>query len=259
MTASWTGEPRKQQRLTKSEIEERLLETAQTLIRANGLTVGLEHLRLDELMELAAVPKTSFYRVWTSKEAFFAQLLENLVQPEGGVGAAFDPETLAVVHGVVQQHAEMLDSAPGRRALLLEAIRQGTEQNFRALLQSTGWRTYMAILAALPGIADEESRTRIQEALRTAENYFLDQMADFYSALLPVFQYRFRPGITARHVAATGGAVVEGLVQRYVVSPELVDSRIPGPSLDGGITEWHLAAVGFVGVIQAMAEPLPEE
>lgn len=256
--SSWTGASRASRRLSQSEIEEALLATALEQIREDGLTVSLEHLRLDKLMEIADVPKTSFYRVWDSKEAFFARLLKELVKPEGGVGAAFDPETIRVAEAVVQQHPEMLDSPEDRQRLLFETIRQGAHQNFKALLNSTSWQTYMAILATLPGIADQDARANIQEALRAAESYFLEQMANFYAGLLPVFRYRLRPGVTPRHVAAAGAAIVEGLVQRYVVSPELVDGRIPGPALDGGTTEWHLAAIGFLGIIQALAEPDPE-
>lgn len=258
MTRSWTGAPREPQRLSKPEIERRLLDTARQLIQKTGLTVSLEHLRLDELLDMAEVPKTSFYRVWESKDRFFARLLEELVQSEGGVGAAYDPETIRVAGSVIRQHPELLSTAEGRERVLRETIRQGARRNFTALLGSTGWRTYMAILATLPGIADEGARERIKTALQAAENDFLNRMAEFYSELLPVLHYRLRPGITTRHVAAAGAAVVEGLVQRYVVSPELVGGTVPGPALDGGTTDWDLAALGFLGVIQALAEPDPD-
>lgn len=258
MSTSWTGAPREAQRLSRSEIESRLLDTAMRLIQRTGLTVSLEHLRLDELLELADVPKTSFYRVWQSKDRFFARLLEELVQSEGGVGAAYDPETIRVAGAVIRLHSDLLGTAEGRERVLRETVRQGAQQNFASLLNSVGWRTYMAILATLPGISDEGARERIKTALQAAENDFLDRMADFYSGLLPVLHYRLRPGITTRHVAAAGAAVVEGLVQRYVVSPELVDGTVPGPAIDGGTTDWSLAALGFLGVIQALAEPDPD-
>lgn len=258
MTVSWTGDERLSRRLSKNEVENRLLETAKRLVRKSGLTVSLEHLRLDELMELADVPKTSFYRVWESKDAFFIRLLEELVQPEGGVGAAFDPETLEISREVVREYQHLMGDANGRQRVLAEAIRRGARQNFSAVRQSISWQTYMAILATLPGIRDSEARRRIQSALQTAENYFIDRMAAFYSELLPVFRYRFRDGVNSRHVAAAGAAVVEGLVQRYVVSPELVDTPIPGPGIDGGVTDWHLAAVGFLGVIQVLIEPIDD-
>ncbi|MFT4135570.1 hypothetical protein [Microbacterium sp.] len=258
MSSSWTGAPRGPQRLSKSEIERRLLDTAKEQIQQTGLTVSLEHLRLDELLELADVPKTSFYRVWTSKDRFFARLLEELVQPEGGVGAAYDPETIRVSGLVIRQHPELLATAEGRERLMREMVRVGAHRNFTALLGSVGWRTYMAILATLPGISDEGARERIKTALQRAENEFLDRMADFYRELLPVLHYRLRPGVTTRHLAAAGAAVVEGLVQRNVVSPELVGGMLPGPAIDGGTTDWDLAALGFLGVIQALAEPDPD-
>lgn len=259
MTLSWTGEERENRRLSKAEIENRLLETAKTLIRSNGLTVSLEHLRLDELMELASVPKTSFYRVWDNKDAFFARLLEELVQPEGGVGAAYDAETLDIARTVVRENQHLFVNIDGRRRVLAEVVRQAAEHNFSAVRESKSWQTYMAVLATLPGIMDLEVREHIQSALRVAENYFIDKMAAFYDELLPVFHYRLKDGLTTRHVAAAGAAIVEGLIQRYVVSPELVDEPVPGPAIDGGVTKWHLAALGFLGVIQAMVEPIDED
>lgn len=259
MTSSWTGAPREVKRLSKADIEHNLLETAKKLIHENGLTVSLEHLRLDELMELADVPKTSFYRVWDSKEAFFARLLEELVLPDEFGGAAFDPETQRIGREVVENHPEMLATAETRKQLLLEAIRLGAERNYVALTESLLWKTYTVVRAALRGMADVDTRDRLQAALRAAELHFINRMATFYAELLPVLNYQLKPGITTEHIAAVGAAVVEGLVQRSLVIPEIADVRVPGPALDGGVTDWHLAAVGFRGVIEMMAEPSIDE
>lgn len=259
ISSSWTGEARGGQRLSKADIEQRLLSTAKTLIEGHGLTVSLTHLRLDELMDLAGVPKTSFYRVWGSKDAFFTRLLEELVQLDGGVAGSYDPQTLEVSRAVVMKHQDMLGDAEGRRRVLTEAIRQGAERNFVAIRGSKRWQNYIAILATVPGIADEDTRERLVAALRAAEAYFLGQMAAFYEEVLPLFRYRLREGVTASHVAAVGAAVVEGLVQRSVVSPELVDGPIPGPAIDGGTTDWHPAAIGFLGVVQALIEPIEDD
>lgn len=255
-TSSWTGQGKPARRMSRAEIEGTLLKTATDLVRDNGLTVSLEHLRLDELMDLADVPKTSFYRVWSSKEAFFARLLEELVVPNGGVGAAFDPMTLDVARGVIEQNVDLLETSSGREELLAEAIRLGAAQNFRSLRGSSSWQTYMAILATLPGIGDEAARDRIKQALQVTENYFIDRMAEFYDSMLPLLRFRLRAGVTTHHVAAVGAAVVEGLVERAVVSPDLVDDLIPGTGLRGEKVEWHLAAIGFWGVVRSLVEPV---
>lgn len=235
----------------KATLKEQLLAAAKRRYQEVGLTVSLEHIRLEVLLREAEVPKTSFYRLWGTKEEFFLSLLEALVVPDGKPGAAFDAETLATAERAIHDHAAHMGDPEGRRRVLAEAIRLGALQNYRAIQSSVSWRTYMAILAALPGIADAASRQRLHAALQAAEGSFIETMAQFYATLLEVFQLELREGATVQQVAAAGAAVVEGLVQRHVVSPQIVDSTVPGPAVDGGTTPWSVVSIAFLGVIEA--------
>lgn len=81
--------------------------------------------------------------MWDSKEAFFGRLLEELVLPDEFGGAAFET----------------------RKRLLLEAIRLGAERNYVALTESLLWKTYTVVRAALRGMADIDTRERLQATL----------------------------------------------------------------------------------------------
>jgi hypothetical protein len=58
-------------------------------------------------------------------------------------------------------------------------------------------------------------------------------------------------------LAAVGASVVEGLALRQVLVPEVVNKPIiiEGPD---GPEEWHLAALGFFGVLEQSIEPDPD-
>ncbi|WP_367948677.1 hypothetical protein [Rathayibacter sp. VKM Ac-2857] len=214
---------------------------------------------MDELMELAGVPKTSFYRVWASKEEFFTRLLEELVLPDEFSGAAYDPETLVIGKRVVEENLTRLAEAPGRRAVLVEAVRLAAERNYWSTVNSPKWATYNAVVATLPGLAEEEKRSRILAALRETERIFINRMAEFYDELLPVLKMRFKPGFDSHRLAAAGAAVVEGLAQRHLVNDDVVDSSLKGPGLDGKSVDWHLSAHSFLGILDSMVEPDDEE
>lgn len=255
--SSWTGRQRDTQRLSRAEVERRLLEQAASLIEQHGLTVSLEHLRVDELMEMTGVPKTSFYRVWDSKEDFLIRVLEEVVKPDERGGAAFDPSTLDAVKDSIAAHPELVDSEDGVLRLFFEAIRVGADRNYWALRHGVKWKTYTAVQATLRSLPDGELQRRVEKAVIAAEQSFVSHMTSFYAEMLPLFGYRFREGVGPQHLAAAGAAVVEGLVQRSLVNEELAESRIPGPAIGGGTTAWSLAATGFLGVAQVLLERDP--
>lgn len=249
---------RESRRTSKSGVQERMLRIGLDVVQQVGLTVSLEHIRVDELMSAAGVPKASFYRIWKSKEAYLGDLLEGALAPNEAGAAAFDPSTLKAAGRVIREHPDLLKDPDGRKRLFTEAIRVGAEQNFNTLKNSINWRSYTAAQAALTSLPSGELRDRLESALLRAETYFTTKMSDFYDELLPTLRYRFRRGATSAHLAAAGAAVVEGLIARSLVREEFVNQKIPGRALDGGIADWHLAAIGFLGVANELLEQDPD-
>jgi hypothetical protein len=138
---------------------------------------------------------------------------------------------------------------------MLEAIRQGAEQNFRAVVTSTEWRTYVALTATVLSMStDDETRIQVQRALQNAESTFIDRMAMFYGDMSIIIGFKLRPHIDSfKTLAAAGAAVVEGLGLRRILNPEIVEQylTLPGPN---GEEKWHLAAVGFLRIIDQLVE-----
>lgn len=253
-----TAKTRKRERLSAAELRERILTTAvDMLTKTGGLTVSLAHLNMEELIRIADVPRSSVYREWETKEAFYVDLMERMIAPTEDQGAAWDEETLQIAATVVDNYKDRLDTADGRRSVLRETVRQGARRNFEAVSESLAWRTSSALSATLPALEGED-RQRILAALTRAETQFIDRMADFYGEMMTILGLRFKAPFDAKTFAAAGSSIVEGLIGRGLTNQTIVNKPILLPGIDGEPVEWHLAAVGFLAIIDAMVEPDPD-
>jgi AcrR family transcriptional regulator len=241
-----------------SEIIEKLMKVGLEILTETGLSVGVHRLSLEELASRAEVPPSSVHHLWPTRDAFYADLLVELVQPTDSQGAAFDPETLAVSKQIVEANRNRLGTADGRLSVLLEAIRRGAQRNYEYITNSVQWRTFTALLVSLPEL-DEPHRTRVIDAIREAEDRFIERMTEFYDEMLPIFKASPRRGLTTRHIAAAGAGVVEGLAARSRISNEFTSQPVALPGIDGDDVDWHLAAVGFAGVVLGMIDLLPDD
>ena len=57
-----------------------MLHTATGLIDASGLTVSLDHISFEEVIQQAGVSRSAAYRRWPYKDLFFSDLLKELAQ-----------------------------------------------------------------------------------------------------------------------------------------------------------------------------------
>ncbi len=252
-----TAKSQKRRRLSAAELREHLLATAvDMLTKSGGLTVSLAHLNMEELIRIADVPRSSVYREWDTKEAFYVDLMERMIEPAEAVGMAFDEETLKTAAAVVERHADRLVTSDGRRAVLKESVRLAVRRNFEAVSRSLSWNSSTALVATLSAL-DDSDRGRILAALTKAEVHFIDRMAEFYEAIMPVLGLRPKPPFTTRIFAATGSSVIEGLIGRSLTNPDIVNTTIMLPGIDDEPVEWSLAAVGFLAVLDAMIEADP--
>ena len=66
--------------------------------------------------------------------------------------------------------------------------------------------------------------------------------------------FGFYEGASAELLAGLGAAVVEGLAQRRLVNPDLADTIIMKPGIDGELVGWHPAAIGFWGILEGLVD-----
>ncbi len=102
--------------------------------------------------------RTSLYRVWESKEAFYQDLLCDLAGPEVQ-GTVFSRQVLVEVRTKVAQNLDQLRAPESRARLLDTVIRDVIRAYCDEVLGSPRWRSLIAIqatVATMPGDADRE-------------------------------------------------------------------------------------------------------
>src|SRR6201995_5316022 len=104
------------ERVPAEEIRQRMLEAGRKLADEAGAALTIEHLRLEEVIQRAGVPRSSVYRLWPYRADYIDDLLCHLA----GGGSWFsgrpvlDPRTFADVRQILEENAELLATLDGR-------------------------------------------------------------------------------------------------------------------------------------------------
>jgi hypothetical protein len=282
------------ERVAAEEVRQRMLDAGRELALEAGAALTIEHLRLEEVIQRARVPRSSVYRMWPYREEYIDDLLCYLA----GAGSWFsdrpvlDPETAAVANEVVGGNLHLLASPAGRRSLLCEIVRLTTTRNYDGLSASAPWRLHMALIATLGSTRSGDARRRIAEALEDSQRRSRESIVNVLSHLATVLGLRVRdPAYTLEHVQLAGGLLVQATALRNVqvqtaivghepdgpgtpapgspaadrpVPPDvtfvngLLNGPVPGPGLHGEPVPWTLTALAYLGVVDTFMELDPD-
>jgi len=270
------------ERVPAEEVRQRMLDAGRELALEAGAALTIEHLRLEEVIQRARVPRSSVYRMWAYREEYIDDLLCYLA----GMGSWFnsqpvlDTGSFDDVPQILAENARLLGSAEGRRALLCEVTRVTVTRNYATLTESMPWRLHMALVATLGSTRSGEARKRIAAALEDSQRRSREWLVAVLGQLVGVLGLRLRdPAHTLDHVALAGGLLVQSIALRNVQvqaaadAPEgpgmasavdtaivngLLNDPIPGPGLHGEPAEWSLAAFAYLGVVDAFMELDPD-
>ena len=264
------------ERVPAEEVRRRMLEAGRELAIESGAALTIEHLRVEEIIQRARVPRSSAYRMWPYREEYIDDLLCYLA----GAGnwfndrPVFDPETFTVLKQVVEDNRELIGSAEGRRAVLCEIVRLTVAQNYAALTESGTWRLHMALSATLGSTRSGEARQKIAAALEESQRVSRDSLVAVFGFLAGELGLRMRhPAATIEHMQLAGGLLVQSVALRNVqvraaagdddsgeaaLVDTLLNVPLPGPGLHGQPAEWTLAAYAYMGVVDAFIELDPD-
>lgn len=264
------------ERVPAEEVRRRMLEAGRELAIEAGAALTIEHLRVEEIIQRARVPRSSAYRMWPYREEYIDDLLCYLA----GAGnwfndrPVFDPETFTVLKQVVEDNRELIGSAEGRRAVLCEIVRLTVAQNYAALTESGTWRLHMALSATLGSTRSGEARQKIAAALEESQRVSRDSLVAVFGFLAGELGLRMRhPAATIEHMQLAGGLLVQSVALRNVqvraaagdddsgeaaLVDTLLNVPLPGPGLHGRPAEWTLAAYAYMGVVDAFIELDPD-
>lgn len=264
------------ERVPAEEVRRRMLEAGRELAIEAGAALTIEHLRVEEIIQRARVPRSSAYRMWPYREEYIDDLLCYLA----GAGnwfndrPVFDPETFTVLKQAVEDNRELIGSPEGRRALLREIVRLTVAQNYAALTESGTWRLHMALSATLGSTRSGEARQKIAAALEQSQRVSRDSLVAVFGFLAAELGLRMRhPAATIEHMQLAGGLLVQSVALRNVqvraaadgddsgeaaLVDTLLNAPLPGPGLHGQPAEWTLAAFAYMGVVDAFIELDPD-
>lgn len=161
-------------RIGEAAVRERMLHAGAAQVARSGLTVSLAHLRYEDVIREAGVPRSAGYRAWSSKEAFFDDLVIEIAGESWAGTAAFGPEVVDRALQVLLSHIDELATPEGRRAAWIDVARTAARANVEAMGHRQEWRTYIAIQATILSLPDGDLRRRVEEALRRSEEAFTD-------------------------------------------------------------------------------------
>lgn len=246
-------------RLSDEETERRMLETAAAAVAEAGLTVSLEHIRLEDVIREAGVSRSTAYRRWPQKDMFLGDLLLELARARAPLSSLGGREANETVRHTVLEHLDWLVDAEGRQRLLAELLRDLAEGDTGRVRASREWRTYLALTASFVSLPDGELREQVQEALAVSERAFNDGIVRSAKALADLFGLQLRSGIamTWEDLGHLINAMGRGLVIKTLASSDLASRRIVGEVFGSG-EEWSLPALGLFGVVSTWLEPDPE-
>src|SRR6202046_760730 len=261
------------ERVPAEEVRQRMLNPERELTIEAGPALPTEHLRLEEVIQRARVPRSSVYRLWAYRNEYIDDLLCYLA----GAGSlfsnrpVFDPETFSVAGKVLADNRHLLATADGRRALLREVVRVTATRNYQALSESSPWRLHMALIATLGSTRSGEARQQIAAALEEAQLRSRESMVALFGYLMAEIGLRLRdPAWTADHLQLTGGLLVQALALRNLqvraadgaheaaAVDALLNAPLPGPGLNGESADWTLVGYAYLGLVEGFVELDPD-
>lgn len=248
-------------RLPEPQVRDRMLRAGVTMVQEAGLTVSLAHLRYEEVIVRADVPRSAGYRAWPTKEEYFDDLLRELAGAAWGGTAAFDEGAVAQAVMTLNERSDLLATPEGRRIAWMVAARESAEENLRRLTGKTQWRTYVTMVATILSLPEGRLRSEVQAILQDSEKRFLEQMAGLYAGLGQQVGFRLRPetGNDFTLIGALGAALVEGLGLRMVLSPDRVTNTFRAESFGPGAPDvWTPVSFALVAIIDSLIEPDPD-
>jgi AcrR family transcriptional regulator len=261
------------ERVPAEEVRQRMLDAGRELAIEAGAALTIEHLRLEEVIQRARVPRSSVYRLWAYRDEYIDDLLSYLA----GAGSAFndrpvfDPETLTATTKMLTENRHLLATPDGRRALMREVVRITTTSNYAALSESAPWRLHMALVATLGSTRTGEARQQIAAALEQAQQRSRDSMVALFGYVADEIGLRLRdPAWSAAHLQLAGGLLVQALALRNlqvqaadgaaeaVEVDALLNAPLPGPGLAGQPAQWTLVGFAYLGLFEGFVELDPD-
>ncbi|MCJ1681888.1 TetR/AcrR family transcriptional regulator [Rathayibacter sp. VKM Ac-2928] len=244
--------PPRPARFSREQVRTRLLDAALAVVRAEGLRVGVSHLPLEDVIRSAGVPRSTVYRIWPTRQAFYDELVAAI--PERILTARLDPTSLTAGDAYLHRRLAEQPTPEQMREILVASLTVAIEANYDNVFASQHWRNFVALIGAVDSHS-ESARVAIHEALHSRQVHFIENMAKYYRHTLAEAGLRLRSGREEEYavLASAISSFVEGLCVARIAAPELVT----GPIDPGRPDSPSLVVAGTLMLIDGFCEPVP--
>jgi len=263
----------RRRRMSAAEVRGAMLEAGRRSIWNAGLTLDLNDSHFDDLIRDASVPRSSVFRIWQTKADYLVDLYESVTAAgmQDLRESVVDADSFRKANELLESHADLLATAEGRRALLLEVVRTGVAANLERMSNHPHWHSYAQLMISAPVLVDLPDGERIATAqVATERSSFIAAFSDRHRELFEALGLRLKDqSLRYEHFTIASVGVVEAFAMRNVLastvptadtaSPtlkELTTGTVPGPGLDGEQAPWLAAAVAYLGIVDAYFEPV---
>ena len=244
---------------TLASARKRLIDAGVAALESHGVDIGLDHIKLADVITAAGVGRSTAYRSLADddlapQEVLHREMLAQILQRhhrQTNLGIV----TEAALAELERQRENLDSGDPDRRAHAVRSlIRVGGAASYHEVVVSVERSILISSYGALRSSATSDWR---HEALARGEEVLASLFGDLYAALSEIVGYRLRPGMKMEHFSTAIAAMLEGLAMRHGVSPHLTGiERSTG--LGGEVEEWTLFGIGFEGLYLVFFEPIPE-
>ncbi len=250
------GMTKRQPRLRREELRDRLLDIGLSILREDGFGTGAEALtfkkvfdRYEEDTGIHLTNASVIRRVWHNQADFQADVLMAIAVSE-------NENEFDLTAGTVGPILDSLDrSTPeSREGALRELCRVGAAANLQAMRESANWPLWIGVWGVAAGAEPLDYRKKIEEALVSGYNSFNDLIEELYLAIMEFLGFRLREQFTLRQFTVAADSLGQGcgLRDRIDDSHKQRIMRATGPG--GSEQEWTLFGVAFEALVQVFFE-----
>lgn len=200
-------------RRSEQETAAQVMRVAVEHISDHGLRVGLE-LPMEDIISAADVARAAAYRIWPSRDAFTAAVLDRLA--EGQVFPALDYEDMTSV-------VRTIETRMPRTALSVdiacELLALAVEREFEILISSDAWRAFVLFEAVVASLADTQRRERKLRQLAAVDEEHDQRIGELYEVVVQALGLQPTSRQALLDVARCARLLDRGLAQDVMREP----------------------------------------
>lgn len=233
-------------RRTADETRSLILEAAIQLLLERGVTAGVQHVRLQEVLRIVGLTTGAAYRIWTDQDDFHRDLAVAMV------GVRFAPPVTSAniaIRDILAANGPLVEVV---RAAALDQVTYSSK--FHLEPESRDSHAFITALA-LRTAAGAWPELRAASAVRHRDS--IDAFAGLYGALMRHYGRRMREPLTIVDFTEAMAALGEGFAIRAAEGLNHPTYEVPeGAEVPSG--QWTLFGLSILGMIEGFTVPVDE-